>query len=81
MTLFGIVMDVKEEQEENALSLIVVISSEMMAVVSFVLIALGITCISPVPVIVNDVMEHPENALLPIVVTLFGIVIDDNEEQ
>ena len=74
-------MDVKEEHSENAHSLIVVIPSEIITVVSFVLIRFGIIFILPVPVIVNDVMEHPSNALSPIVVTLFGIVMDVKEEH
>ena len=74
-------IDVKEEQEENALSPIVVIPSEIMTVVSSVLISFGVIFISPVPVIVIDVIERQENALFPIVVTLFGMVIDFKEEH
>ena len=81
VTLLGIVMDVKEEQLENAFSLIVVIPSEITTVASSVLISFGVNFISPVPVIVNDVIEQSENALFPIVATLFGIVIDVREEH
>ena len=81
VTLLGIVMDVKEEQLENAFSLIVVIPSEMTTVVSFVLIALGVICISPVPVIVNDVIEHPSNAVFPTSVALSGAVVDIKGEH
>ena len=81
VTLLGIVRDFKEEHSENAFSLIVVIPSEMTTVVSSWLIALGVTFISPEPVIVNDVMEHSENALFPIVVTRLGIVRDFKEEH
>ena len=75
------VTDVKEEHLSNASFPIVVIPSEMLTVVSFVLIVLGVTCIAPDPVNVNDVMLHPLNAPSPIVVTLFGMVIDVKEEQ
>ena len=74
-------MDVKEEHPSNAPIPIVVIPSEITTVVSFVLIALGVIFISPVPVIVIDVIERQENALFPIVVTLFGIVMDVKEEH
>ena len=76
VTLSGIVMVTKEAHPENALSLIVVISLETLTVVSCVLIVLGVIFISPVPVNVNDVIEHPANALFPIIVTAFGIVRD-----
>ena len=52
-----------------------------MTVVSSVLISFGVIFISPVPVIVIDVIERQENASSPIVVTLFGMVMDVKEEQ
>ena len=75
-------MEVKEEQERNAPSLIVVIPSEMMTVTNFSLISFGLIFISPVPVNVSDDKEeHSPNAFSPIVVTLFGIVTEVKEEQ
>ena len=63
MALFGIVIEVKEEQEVNAHSPIVVIPSEMMTVTSLSLISFGLIVISPVPVNVSDDKEgHSENA-------------------
>ena len=82
VTLSGIVIDVKEEHPENALSSIVVIPLEMMTVTNLLLISFGLIFISPAPVNVNDVKEEQySNALSPIDVTLFGIMMEVKEGQ
>ena len=81
MILLGMVIDVKEEQSRNASFPIVVIPSEIMTVTRFLLILLGLIFISPVPINVRIVKEHPQNAPHPIVVILFGMMIEVKEEQ
>ena len=54
----------------------------MMTVTSLLLTSFGLIVIAPVPVNVSDVKEeHSENAPFPIVVTLFGMVIEPKEER
>ena len=81
MTLFGIVTDVKEEHSRNALSLIVVIPSEMMTVTSLSLISFGLIFISPVPVNVSEDKEEQSRNTPSLIVILFGIVIEVKDEH